>query len=569
MAEGELDAAGCGSMVVDLFHRTPRIINAEEKILLDSDGKSPAIEAAVGGVTLNHLGWARVLGLRTGIFGKMGDDRNGEILRAGMNRLGLEHHLTLDGRASAFAAIFLDRKGNRAIYMMRGATAELKAAEISKRHGAFIRRARIVSTEISQLPLTTVVAILSFARKHGIPTVLDVDVPPSDACPALGSKAELERALKLATYLKPAKAAAHELARAKEPRSIVEELRERYGSKAVLMTDGAKGCVLAAEGVSEQIPAFKVKQVDATGAGDAFLGGVLAAIRWDLPWHAIGRLGNAAGAVCVTRVGAFPAGFAVRKEIQKLYGAKLPQVETIADTYETAAGSAAPLKEVAKFFALALDELETLHAALDLKAVGRALAMLRAVEARGGRVQVTGVGKSEHVARYAASILCSVGTMATFLDATETLHGSLGQVAPGDVVIALSNSGNTAELCAAARAVKEHGAELIAITGGLRSELARMADLVLHAPVAKEGGMLGLAPRISVLGQVLVVAALSVSLEAARGLTLEEYSRWHRAGAIGEAARRLAANGIEPHGAGPSGIGNSQTRGTRRPPNAA
>ena len=69
-----------------------------------------------------------------------------------------------------------------------------------------------------------------------------------------------------------------------------------------------------------------------------------------------------------------------------------------------------------------------------------------------------------------------------------------------------------------------------------------MADLVLHAPVAKEGGMLGLAPRISVLGQVLVVAALSVALEAARGLTLEEYGRWHRAGAIGEAARRLAAN---------------------------
>ena len=146
--------------------------------------------------------------------------------------------------------------------------------------------------------------------------------------------------------------------------------------------------------------------------------------------------------------------------------------------------------------------------------------------------------------------MCSAGTMATFLDATETLHGSLGQVAPDDVVIALSNSGNTAELCAAARAVKEHGAELIAITGGRRSELAKMADLVLHAPVAREGGMLGLAPRISVLGQVLVVAALSVALEAARGLTLEEYSRWHRAGAIGEAARRLAANGSKPSTAG-------------------
>src|SRR5271170_6485036 len=155
MAEDGLDAAGCGSMVVDLFHRTPRIISAEEKILLDTDGKTPAVESAVGGLTLNHLGWARVLGLKTGIFGKMGNDRNGEILRAGMDRLGIEHHLTLDGSASSFAAIFLDRQGKRAIYMMRGATAELTPNEIRRFHAAFIRRARMVSTEISQLPLPT------------------------------------------------------------------------------------------------------------------------------------------------------------------------------------------------------------------------------------------------------------------------------------------------------------------------------------------------------------------------------------------------------------------------------
>src|SRR5208283_1166986 len=115
-----LDAAGCGSMVVDLFHRTPRIISADEKILIDASGASPTVESAVGGVTLNHLGWARILGLKTGIFGKMGDDRNGEILRAGMSRLGIEHNLTLDGSASSCAIIFVDQAGNRAIYMMRG-----------------------------------------------------------------------------------------------------------------------------------------------------------------------------------------------------------------------------------------------------------------------------------------------------------------------------------------------------------------------------------------------------------------------------------------------------------------
>ena len=179
MVDSKLDVVGCGSMVVDLFYRTPRIIKADEKVILDAHGASVAIEqASVGGVVLNHLGWARVLGLETGIFGKMGDDRNGEFLRDGMESLGIRHHLTLDGSASSYATVFVDPAGNRAIYMMRGATAELKASEIRARHGAFIKNARMVSTEISQLPLKTVIAILKFARENSIPTVLDLDSCP-------------------------------------------------------------------------------------------------------------------------------------------------------------------------------------------------------------------------------------------------------------------------------------------------------------------------------------------------------------------------------------------------------
>jgi sugar/nucleoside kinase (ribokinase family) len=101
MVDTKLDVVGCGSMVVDLFYRTPRIIRADEKVILDANGASVAIEqASVGGVVLNHLGWARVLGLETGIFGKMGDDRNGEFLRDGMESLGIRHHRTLDGWAN-------------------------------------------------------------------------------------------------------------------------------------------------------------------------------------------------------------------------------------------------------------------------------------------------------------------------------------------------------------------------------------------------------------------------------------------------------------------------------------
>src|SRR5262249_58176455 len=93
----------------------------------------------------------------------------------------------------------------------------------------------------------------------------------------------------------------------------------------------------------------------------------------------------------------------------------------------------------------------------------------------------------------------------------EPRKGSLGQVHPHDVVIAISNSGNT-EICSAAIAIKEQGAELIAVTGNRNSDLARLADLVICAPVRQEGGGLGLAPRISLLSETFVPATLPLPL---------------------------------------------------------
>jgi len=325
----KLDAVGCGSMVVDLYHRTPRIIGADEKILIDSgrSRRSPAVQAAVGGVVLNHLGWARVLGLKTGIFGKIGNDPHGAMLRRGMRGIGIRRHLTRDGSASSFAAIFHDPAGNRAIYMVRGATGELTAAEVRGEHAGFIRNANLVSTEISQLPLPVVIAILSLARAAGIPTVLDVDVPPSDACATLGSASQLEQALRLATFLKPAKAAARELVDSGASRDSLEiaaALRERYRSRAVIITEGDRGCAISSAEATLRVPALRVKQVDSTGAGDAFTGALIAGLRWGLAWPAIGRLANAAGAVCVRRLGAFPEGPELGSEIRRLYGGKLP-----------------------------------------------------------------------------------------------------------------------------------------------------------------------------------------------------------------------------------------------------
>ena len=104
---------GIGSMVVDRLHRVPRILGADEKGILRG-GPAGSSEVRVGGVVLNHLGWAAVLGLPTGIFGKQADDEGGRFLRAAMDRVGIERDIVLDGSASSRADIYVDDEGARA-----------------------------------------------------------------------------------------------------------------------------------------------------------------------------------------------------------------------------------------------------------------------------------------------------------------------------------------------------------------------------------------------------------------------------------------------------------------------
>lgn len=179
-------------------------------------------------------------------------------------------------------------------------------------------------------------------------------------------------------------------------------------------------------------------------------------------------------------------------------------------------------------------ELET---RFDASAFERSMRIIAACCAAGGRVHVTGVGKPEHLARYAASLLASTGTPAYFLHATEAVHGSAGQVVGGDVAIAISNSGSTPELLGAVAAVRGLGAQVIAVVGASGSELAEQADAVLEAGVTREGGGLGLAPRASAGAELSVLAALSAGLESLRGFSRADYHARHPAGALGEKSR--------------------------------
>ena len=141
-----------------------------------------------------------------------------------------------------------------------------------------------------------------------------------------------------------------------------------------------------------------------------------------------------------------------------------------------------------------------------------------------------------------ASLLSSTGTPTYFLHGTEAVHGSCGQLVPGDVVICISNSGETAEMKATAAAVRRNGAKVIAVTGNRDSWLAHFADVHLYAGVSREGGPLNRAPRASILAETLVLQALSIILQEKRGITPEEYVLRHPGGSLG----KLRENEIHP-----------------------
>lgn len=153
-----------------------------------------------------------------------------------------------------------------------------------------------------------------------------------------------------------------------------------------------------------------------------------------------------------------------------------------------------------------------------------------------GRVVVMGMGKSGHVGRKIAATLASTGTPAMFVHPAEASHGDLGMIQAADAVLAISNSGESAEFTAILPLVKRLGAPLIAMTGNAQSTLARYADIVLHSGVEKEACPLNLAPTASTTAQMALGDALAVALLDARGFKAEDFARSHPGGALG---RRL------------------------------
>jgi len=153
-----------------------------------------------------------------------------------------------------------------------------------------------------------------------------------------------------------------------------------------------------------------------------------------------------------------------------------------------------------------------------------------------GRVVVSGMGKSGHIARKIAATLASTGTPSFFVHPGEASHGDLGMIQPSDIVLAISYSGETDELLFILPAIKRQGIPLISITGNPRSSLASQADVNIDGNVASEACPHGLAPTASTTAALVLGDALAVALLDARGFTSDDFARSHPAGSLG---RRL------------------------------
>lgn len=193
--------------------------------------------------------------------------------------------------------------------------------------------------------------------------------------------------------------------------------------------------------------------------------------------------------------------------------------------------SAKSYSKVTELLRLEASSIERAADNLDPAQIERALAMISECS---GKIIVTGIGKSGVIAQKIAQTLTSTGTVGIFVHPTDALHGGLGIIAAGDVVIALSNSGETDEILALLPALKQRNAPVIAIVGNMQSSLARKADVVLDASVDKEACPLNLAPTTSTTVTLAIGDALAMTVMESRGLTEEDFAANHPAGRLGK-----------------------------------
>ncbi len=200
-------------------------------------------------------------------------------------------------------------------------------------------------------------------------------------------------------------------------------------------------------------------------------------------------------------------------------------------------------EKVIEILKVEADAINETAARLDRESVETALRILSACT---GKVVVVGVGKSGVIGQKIAQTLTSTGTMAVFIHPSDALHGGLGVIANGDVVLALSNSGETEEILSLLPAITKRDVSVISIVGNTASSLARRSSVALNATVSKEACPLNLAPTTSTTVALAIGDALAMALMESKGLTPEDFASNHPAGRLGKRLSIRVADLMHP-----------------------
>ncbi|HXR47259.1 MAG TPA: KpsF/GutQ family sugar-phosphate isomerase [Candidatus Limnocylindrales bacterium] len=193
-----------------------------------------------------------------------------------------------------------------------------------------------------------------------------------------------------------------------------------------------------------------------------------------------------------------------------------------------------PLAQARKVFDIEVAALKAVRGQLD-DAFGRAVETMAAALAQRGKIVVVGIGKSGNVGHKISATLTSTGSTSVVLNSVDALHGDVGLVNDGDVILALSYSGESEELLNLLPALKRFSVKIITLTGGLKSALARHSDVVLNVKVPREACPFNLAPTASTTAMLVMGDALAMAVLQARGFKQSDFARLHPSGAIGRA----------------------------------
>ena len=509
-----------GSFVMDLIVSTPKFPQSGETMI------GLTYSTAPGGKGANQAVQAARLGAKVTMVGKVGKDAFGDALLASAQAAGVDvsHVAKSDVFPSAVGNVQLEmaegKSANR-IIVVSGANMDITVDDVAFLEEA-IDQFDLVMLQL-EIPMEINCLVAKWAKARGIPVMLN-SAPmasiPSELLQCLSFISPNEHEARLLTGLP---------VDSEDDIAAIMNSIHQMGVENVLITLGERG--VAYSGVDGNVvysPALKGLDVrDTTAAGDSFVGAFCTAICQGLEIKESLVFANHAAAITVSRPGAQPS-LPTIDEVLAL------MVERHQDTENIETAWSRKMNGFDTFKTTATQELNSYISGMQEEDFLPAAELIWEVEKNGNRLHVTGIGKPSHVANYVASLISSTGTPTYFLHGTEAVHGSCGQLMPGDVVICISNSGETAELKATAMAIRNNGCKIIAVTGNRESWLAKYADAHLLAHVNNEGGPLNRAPRTSILCETFALQMLSVILQEKKHLTPQEYVKRHPGGTLGQ-----------------------------------